>query len=107
MCRLQASSLDCLIGIEAKSVYSCFKPLALSSVSESGLRVLRTQVRGESFGTDWLDPIIERLAEAPVESSSRNRSYEKRALCQGGASPTVAYRVALGRGSRDSKRTEF
>ena len=49
---------------------SCFKRLALSSVSESGLRFLRTQVRGESFGTDWPDPIIERQAEAPIESSS-------------------------------------
>ena len=38
---------------------------------------------------------------------SRNRSYEKRALCRGGASPTVTYRVALGRGSRDPERTEL
>ena len=47
-----------------------FKQLALTSVSKSGLRFLRTQARGESFGTGWSDPIIERQAEAPIGSSS-------------------------------------
>ena len=72
-------------------------------MSKSGLRVLRTQAREESFGTGWPDPIIERQAEASIASLSRtcscNRSYEKRALCQGGVTPTIAYRVALGQGS--------
>ena len=71
-------------------------------MSKSGLRVLRTQAREESFGTGWPDPIIERQAEASIASLSRtcscNRSYEKRALCQDGGSP-INYRVALGRGS--------
>ena len=51
-------------------IQSCFKRLALSLVDKSGLRFLRTQARGESFGTDWPDPIIERQAEAPIVSSS-------------------------------------
>ena len=51
-------------------IQSCFKQLALSSVSESGLRFLRTQARRESSGTDRPEPIIERQAEAPIGSSS-------------------------------------
>ena len=41
-------------------------------MSESGLRFLRTQARGESFGTDWPDPVIERQAEAPIGNLSRH-----------------------------------
>ena len=40
--------------------------------SKSGLRFLRTQARGDSFGTDWPDPIIERQAEVPIGSLSRH-----------------------------------
>ena len=48
------------------------KQLALSSVSKSGLRFLRTQARGDSFGIDWPDPMIGRQAEAPILSLGRH-----------------------------------
>ena len=47
---------------------SHFKQLASSSVNKNGLRFLRTQARGESFGIDWPDPVIGRQAEAPILS---------------------------------------
>lgn len=47
--------LDCPIGAEARfKAWSCSKLLALSSVSKSSLRFLRTQDRG-IFG-DWIWP---------------------------------------------------
>ena len=43
--KFRSAVLDCPIGIDARPVYKV-KWLALSSVSKSGLRFLRTQARG-------------------------------------------------------------
>ena len=70
----------------------------MSSVSKSGLRFLRTQTRGESFGIDWPDPMIQKQIEALTVSLDHHLWSEwecvRRSLYRCEASPTVDYRVA-------------
>ena len=80
---------------------SCFRRLALSSVSKSGLRFLRMQSRGESFEIYWPDPMIGRQTEAPTEfglSPIVTIGVMRRELCSEAAYPPLLLRVTLCRG---------
>ena len=80
---------------------SCFRQLALSSASKSGLTFLRMQSRGESFEIYWPDPMIGRQAEAPTEfglSPIVTIGVMRRELCIEAEHPPLSLTVTLCRG---------